>query len=166
MPRVAHAPPNKQRPDGRLRQKTNRHVVRKLAGIRRVVHLSKLICPDHVHILSNEWRQRQYVVQIAGAEIVVLIAKELIRSVSAQTRWSAEKKLWYTDIIRTECGAAMGHDENRSRLRDGHKIFGLRLHHRKRVASSRIRVVPAEARLRAVASARRDEVVAMVSKKP
>src|SRR3984957_3263034 len=165
MPRVAHAPPNKQRPYGRFRQETNCRIVRKLAGIRSVVHLSKLIRPNHVHILSYKWRQRQNVVQIAGTEIVVLIAEELIRSVSAQTRWSAEKKLWHADIIRTECGAALGHDENRSRLRDGHKIFGLRLHHRKRVARSRIRVVPAKACLRAVASARRNEIVAMVGDK-
>src|SRR6202030_1552369 len=165
MPRVAHAPPNKQRPNRRLRQETNCCIVRKLAGIRSVVHLSKLIRPNHVYILSYKWRQRQYVVQVAGAEIIVLIAEELIRSVRAQTRWSAEKKLWHADIIRTECGAALGHDENRSRLRDGHKIFGLRLHHRKRVARSRIRVVPAEACLGAVASARRNEIVAMVGDK-
>src|ERR1700758_4006019 len=107
MSRISHAPPNKQRPYGRLRQKTNRHVVRKLAGIRRVVHLSKLIRPNHVHILSYKWRQRQNVVQIAGAEIVVLIAEELVRSVSAQARRPSQEKLGYANIIRAERSASL-----------------------------------------------------------
>ena len=86
MPRVAHAPANKQRPNRRFRQETNRRIVRKLAGIRSVVHLSELVSSNHIHIFSHERRQRQNVVQIAGAEIVVLIAEELIRPVRAQAR--------------------------------------------------------------------------------
>src|ERR1700675_3039456 len=107
MSGIANAPANKQRPDGRLREKSDGHIVREVALVRGAEHSAELVRSDHIYVPANERRQRKYIVQVTDSREIVFVSEKLVGSVGAEPPRPTEKELWRADMRRIERRSAL-----------------------------------------------------------
>lgn len=105
MPCVTDAASQKQRPDNRFRQNSRSEIIRASTFVGSVTHLAEFIGADRIQSSPNERRQRQQITQVANAKVMLLVSKELIGAVGAETARAAEIKLRHADVHRAETGA-------------------------------------------------------------
>src|SRR5690242_20539896 len=93
MAGIAHAGADDKRTEGSLSEDAASDVARKRRLHGESVHFGGFDAGDGVDFFAEERRQSEQVVQVAGAEKIVLIAVEFVGAVRAETQRSAEKEL-------------------------------------------------------------------------
>ena len=100
--------------------------------------------------------------QVSAAECVVLIARQFVGTVRAQTPWPAQEVLWNAGVTEAERAAAFRGEKNRARLRYRLEIAKSHIHGRKILRCSGAGIHIAKQRVESIAAPRNNGVVRVI----
>src|SRR6516225_11184028 len=104
---VADAAADKERTQYGFRQDTRRKIVGESARIRKVVHLGGFVGADYVDLFADKGWQGENAMQVANLKQIVLVAEQLVLTVSAEAKRRPQEELRNTGVLCAQRGATL-----------------------------------------------------------